>query len=263
MPTTNKIPNKLGQAGEKVSKVDTKIETPNKKVSKNPNKREDSLPKPTTTITPNNPDTNFKLSTAIKEHRLYKKDISKRNEIAIKTLYKECKQINGKMVPGQLVIFEYMNPLLKEELEYYDARPCTIFFGMFNSANGPREIGFNIHYYPPRMRYAIMNRIYEIYRPVFQKYFDNGIKKEIDGFDYRYLKTALNKAGLGFGIREYVPSLRKKTILVEPKWFSTAVFTEGLFKKQALSQIMGHWRQHKNKDKTIITKPKTKKPTKK
>ena len=59
MPTTNKIPNKLGQAGEKVSKVNTKIETPNKKVSKNPNKREDSLPKTTTNITPNDLNTNF------------------------------------------------------------------------------------------------------------------------------------------------------------------------------------------------------------
>ena len=75
MPTTNKISNKLGQAGEKVSKVDTKIETPNKKVSKIPKKKKDSLPKTTTNITPNVPNTDFNLSTAIKEHKLYKKDI--------------------------------------------------------------------------------------------------------------------------------------------------------------------------------------------
>lgn len=260
MPT-NKIPNKLGQAGNKVSKLDTKTSKTKNKTSKPSSKIEKPQVKVRGVIQPSEKDPEFKLTKSIREHALYKKSGAERSDTAIEVLYKNCKSYNKKLVPGQMVIFEYMTPLMKEELDYYDARPCTIFFGSFNSSNGPREIGFNLHYYPPRVRFAIMNKIYDIYKPIFYKYFEDGVKKEIDGFDYKYLVRSLNKAGLGFGIREYVPTLRRRTILIEPKWFSTAVFTEGMFKKQALSQIMGHWQKFRRKDqstkKTINKKKKS------
>ena len=105
------------------------------------------------------------------------------------------------ITPGQLVLFKYLNPKTKEELEYYDASPCTIFFGTFNSSQGKRVLGFNVHYFPPLLRYKIMDEIFRMYRPVYKKYFETGAPKELDGFDYKFLTDELDRQNLSFAVR--------------------------------------------------------------
>jgi hypothetical protein len=155
----------------------------------------------------------------------------------------------SRVVPGQLVMFNYFNPKTEEDLEYYDAMPCTIFFGLVNTQQGRRYLGFNIHYYPPKLRYRVMHKIFEIYKPVYLKYFEDGLTKEIDAFDYEYLVSNLKKAKMDFGVRMYVPQLCGKPQVVPPKMWSTAVFTEGVFKKETRAKIMSYW---KNKNLNAI-----------
>lgn len=153
------------------------------------------------------------------------------------------------VVPGQLVMFNYFNPKTEEDLEYYDAMPCTIFFGLVNTQQGRRYLGFNIHYYPPKLRYRVMHKIFEIYKPVYLKYFEDGLTKEIDAFDYEYLVSNLKKAKMDFGVRMYIPKLCGKPQVIPPKMWSTAVFTEGVFKKETRAKIMSYW---KNKNLNAI-----------
>lgn len=153
----------------------------------------------------------------------------------------------GNIVPGQLILFEYFEPKTKEELEYYDASPCTIFFNVINTKDGKRVLGFNIHYYPPKMRQQVMNRIFEIYKPIYTKYFKSGAKSSVDAFDYRYLISALEKAGLGFGVRMYIPNLIGQIWKVPPQMWHIAVFTEGWFKKRTRTAILRYWNQWRKK----------------
>jgi len=154
---------------------------------------------------------------------------------------------SGRIVPGQLILFKYFEPKTKEELEYYDARPCTIFFNVVNTKEGKRVLGFNIHYYPPKMRFQIMNTIFNIYKPIYSKYFTEPNKKSLDAFDYKYLIDSLEKAGLGFGVRMYIPSLITDVRKIPPQMWQVAVFTEGWFKKQTRAAIMKYWTQWKKK----------------
>lgn len=150
---------------------------------------------------------------------------------------------SGQIVPGQLIIFDYFEPKTKEELEYYDASPCTIFFNVVTTPEGKRVLGFNIHYYPPKMRYNIMHTIFNIYKPMLSKHFTEGTKSAIDAFDYRYLIDSLEKAGLGFGVRMYIPQLIKNVRKIPPQMWHVSVFTEGWFKKQTRDAIMRYWSQ--------------------
>lgn len=158
----------------------------------------------------------------------------------------QCDSANtSKILPGMMILFQYFEPKTKEELEYYDASPCTIFFGVVNTKNGKRVLGFNIHYYPPRIRKKVLDRIFEIYKPVYSKYFTDGITKEIDAFDYKYLIESLEKAKLSFGVRMYIPSLIGKTWTIKPNEWTVAVFTEGWFKKRTRIAVMRYWRNYK------------------
>lgn len=216
----------------------TKADITNKKKTRRPLNRkvEETLPQ--------SAGPKFRLIDEIEKSPYYGKAVDRNEARATDFLEEHCEVASsGSIVPGQLILFKYFEPKTAEELEYYDARPCTIFFNVINTQQGKRVLGFNIHYYPPKMRYQIMNRIFEIYKPIYSKYFKKGSKKSIDAFDYRYLVDSLEKAGLGFGVREYIPSLIKEVRMIPPQMWHVAVYTEGWFKKQTRTAIMRYWSQ--------------------
>lgn len=184
----------------------------------------------------------FRLTEAVKENPLYKSQ--NRDPKARAIIEKEIDRAGkGDIVPGQLILFKYLNPKTKEELPYYDASPCTIFFGVFNSSQGRRVLGFNIHYFPPQIRYRIMDRIYEIYKPIYTKYFETGLNHELDGFDYEYLKQELVRHNLDFAVRMYDPVLIGDVRTIPPSYWATAIFTEGWFKKETRAAIMNFFKE--------------------
>lgn len=186
----------------------------------------------------------YSLLKEIQNSPYYGKEVS-RNDTRAREFINEHVEVagSGNIVPGQLIIFEYFEPKTKEELEYYDASPCTIFFNIVNTKDGKRVLGFNIHYYPPKMRYQIMSTIFDIFKPIYSKYFKEGNSSSIEAFDYQYLIESLEKAGLGFGVRMYIPSLIKSVRKVPPQMWHIAVFTEGWFKKQTRTAILRYWNQ--------------------
>lgn len=197
----------------------------------------------------------FDMLKAIRAEKHYKSNV-KRRDIAIRKYVDENLVIKGRpsVLPGQLVMFNYFEPATEEKLEYYDAMPCTIFFGIVKTKNGPRVIGFNIHYYPPKIRFQLMNRIYEIFKPIYGKQFDKPLTEEMDYFNYKMLISQLQKAKLDFGIREYIPNLMASVVPIPVKDWPKAVLTEGHFRKETREQILNYW-----KNKTGgIEKPKKK-----
>lgn len=195
----------------------------------------------------------FDMLKAIRAEKLYKSNVIRR-DVGVRKFVDENYNIKGtpSIMPGQLIMFNYFEPATKEKLEYYDAMPCTIFFGVVKTKNGPRVIGFNIHYYPPRMRYQLMNRIYEIFKPIYSQTFNEPLKEEMSYFNYKMLISQLQKAKLDFGIREYIPNLMAKIIPIPVSGWSKAVLSEGHFRKETRQQILNYW-----KNKTIgIEKPK-------
>lgn len=185
----------------------------------------------------------FNLLKAIKEEKLYKANVQRRDKVA-RQYVDENYSLGGQnsVLPGQLIMFNYFEPATKEQLKYYDAMPCTIFFGIVKTKNGPRVIGFNIHYYPPRIRFQLMNRIFEIFKPMYAKQFNSPLDSEMSYFNYKMLISQLEKAKLDFGIREYIPNLMSKIIPIPVAGWQKAVFTEGHFKKETREQILNYWK---------------------
>lgn len=200
-----------------------------------------------TVLSPSEKTKNFNLYEDIKKSPLYKKDVTKRDNLARDFLNTAAIKIKpgGGIVPGQMLIFHYFNPKTKDELEYYDASPCTIFFGVYNSNEGKRIIGFNIHYMPPRTRWIVMSEIFKVFKPIFLKYFESGVMKEIDAFDYKYLMDELERNKLKFAVRQYDIQRMANVYNIPPQCYTAACYTEGWFKKETRQQILGHWRKMK------------------
>lgn len=188
----------------------------------------------------------FSLMQEVKKHPLYTKSNRDAKARAMIEEYKKKqeKKMTSKnnITPGQLVLFKYLNPKTKEELEYYDASPACLFFGIFNSKEGKRVLGFNLHYFPPAIRYIIVDKIYNMYKPVYRKYFETGVPKELDGFDYSYITDELERHNLSFAVRMYIPNLIGDTYIIPPKLWPTALMTEGWFKKETRATIMAYFK---------------------
>lgn len=190
----------------------------------------------------------YSLIKTIRSEKLYKANIQVRDKYARKYIDENlATDTKNSIIPGQLITFEYFEPKTKEELEYYDAMPCTIFFGVHKTKEGLRVIGFNIHYFPPKMRYQVLDKIFELFKSDYKKAWNNPLSTELSGFKYDMMINTLKKAKLEFGVRMYDPKLMNKITPIPFLDWSKAVFTEGRFKHRTRIAIMKYWSNWKSK----------------
>lgn len=190
---------------------------------------------------------NYNLLEDINEHPLAKKYSVTRSKLAYAEIIKNLKPTKKYLLPGQICLFNYYEPKYKEDLEYYDKTPLVLFFGITRDTRGNiREIGLNLHYYPPFARAKILNTVYNVFKLYFQKYFNEPSNKPNTFISYHRLMHIINtNKHLAFGIKMYIPVLRGTSYVIPSKLLSTAYYTEGNFSKATLQQIFSFWRKFK------------------
>lgn len=190
---------------------------------------------------------NYQLDEAINNHPLVKRPTAIRSKLAYKEIIHNTKPTKKYLLPGQVVLFHYAEPKFKEELEYYDRTPFTLFLGITRTKDGNiREVGLNLHFFPPFARARILNHTYEVFKPYFDKNFNDVTGKPNTFISYKQLKHLMrNNLKIAFGIKMYIPVLRQASWVIPTRLLSTAIFTEGHFSKASLQQIFHFWRQFK------------------
>lgn len=187
------------------------------------------------------------LLNEIQDDPLYKSNVVRRDAQARKIIGAQGSPVGpGKLVAGNIYLMEYFEPKLKEHLEYYDAMPCSMIFGKFKTKKGePRILAFSLHYFPPRVRFRVMNKVMEIYKEIYRGQWSDGLDKDLSFLQYQQLLYLLQKSKLQFAVHEYIPKLIGECILVPPSLWHIAAFTEGRFKKRTRQMILNYWKQYK------------------
>lgn len=190
---------------------------------------------------------NYDLRKDIQQDSLYKANVRRRDDKSRQIIEENCQYVNvGDLTIGSIYLMQYFEPATEEQLEYYDAWPCTIMFGKFKNKQGqPRVVGFSLHYYPPKYRWIILNRIFEIFKPLYKDVWNKQQKKDFSYMDYKMLMEQLKKYKLDFGCKAYIPNLIGKCQYVPPALWKYAAFTEGKFKKRTRQAIINYWKQWK------------------
>ena len=188
---------------------------------------------------------NYQLDEAINNHPLVKRPTAIRSKLAYKEIIHNTKPTKKYLLPGQVVLFHYNEPKFKEELEYYDRTPFTLFLGITRTKDGNiREVGLNLHYYPPFARARILTHTYNVFKPYFDKNFNDVTGKPNTFISYTRLKHLMrSNLKIAFGIKMYIPVLRQASWLIPTRLLSTAMYTEGHFSQASLQQIFHFWRQ--------------------
>lgn len=190
---------------------------------------------------------NFRMDEAIQNHPLSRRPTNMRSKLAYSEIMKLVKPTTKYLLPGQIVVFGYSEPKFKESLDYYDKTPFVIFLGITRTDEGNiREVGLNLHYYPPRIRSRILTTTYNVFKYHFQKHFNDATDKPVGFINYKALKHIMrSNTKIGFGIKMYIPVLRGKSYVLPTRLLPTAFYTEGHFSKATLAQIQKYWRQYR------------------
>lgn len=188
---------------------------------------------------------NFDLETAIENHPLRQLPFAIRSKQAYAGIMNNAKQTKNYILPGEVALFMYRQPKHQEDLAYYDATPLTLFCGITRIADGNiREIGLNLHYFPPYARYKILTATFNRFRPYWDKFFNDPGHKANMMVSYdalRHIVRSNNK--IAFGLKMYVPSLRGASWLLPGRLLATGLMTEGNFAKSTVAQVMNFWRR--------------------
>jgi len=153
------------------------------------------------------------------------------------------------MMQGNLFMFEYKNPKLKgtASLPWFDKYPLVLSLGPTVTKEGVRNLGFNLHLLPPKIRIVVVCVIFEMYKKLYRYQIFYKKQKPVQ-IKYKFLVKPLLRYGADFSIRMYIPQRQKKIVIFPFQEWHNAVFvpSRGYDSIKAANLIQA-WRKHVRK----------------
>lgn len=146
---------------------------------------------------------------------------------------------------GFLYTFNYDTPKYESVLDYFDTQPLVIAFGSAQTSLGLRDIGINLHLLPPRIRRIVMYKVFEMYRNHYKdQLFKNRNKQVPVGVTWKDIARPLEKYGIAFAIRMYIPELRTNAIeFMYDDWASAVYLPSKRLSKITQEELEKLWQK--------------------
>lgn len=171
------------------------------------------------------------------------------NTWLIRNVLKDAKTYSyGKKLlqQGQFFTFEYLNPKYKDKpsLPWFDKYPLVISLGAIPTKLGVRNLGFNLHLVPPKVRLVMICLIYDIYQTHYKRQESAGVMKPVP-LEYSKVIKKLKPYGGMFCVRMYIPERQKVIIRFPYADWEKAIFlpSRGYYGIKAL-KLQKEWLNH-------------------
>lgn len=129
------------------------------------------------------------------------------------------------LMQGSLFIFEYKNPKYKDTsvLPWFDKFPLVLSLGPVVTEQGIRNIGFNLHLLPPKIRIIVICQVFEIYKRLYRYQVFMKNEKPVS-IHYKVIVKALEMYGVKFAVRMYIPARMQQIVKFPIKTWYKAIF---------------------------------------
>lgn len=153
--------------------------------------------------------------------------------ISAKRWYNDYKKDKNNWLQGQLMrqghlyMFDYKEPKYKDtpQLPWFDENPLVLSLGPIKTSLGWRTININLHLLPPITRRIVLSRIFEFNKNRYKGLM--GLKNQkVVMVKYKDIIEPLEKYGVAFAIRMYIPELQKNIIEFKIEDWKNAIFLE-------------------------------------
>ncbi len=145
---------------------------------------------------------------------------------------------------GGLFMFQYKNPKYKgtSQLPWFDKYPLVISLGPVVTKLGVRNLGFNLHLLPPKIRIVAICAVFELYKKLYryQIFFKQNKPVQIH---YKQIVRALDMYGIKFSIRMYIPARMNQIVYFPLKTWHKAIFIPSRgYDSIRAAQLIKAWR---------------------
>lgn len=156
---------------------------------------------------------------------------------------------------GGLFIFEYKNPKYKDTsvLPWFDQYPLVLSLGPISTNLGIRNLGFNLHLLPPRIRIIVLCKIFDLYKRLYR--YNIFFKRNAPvGVNYRNIVKYLEMYGVKFCVRMYIPRRMNMIVRFPTKVWHKAIFipSRGYYGIRA-KKLIKEWRKFMRDNKFAIS----------
>jgi len=153
------------------------------------------------------------------------------------------------MESGNLFTFEYKNPKLKgtKALPWFDKFPLVLSLGPIATQNGPRNMGFNLHLLPPKIRIICLVKVFEIYKRFYRYnvFFD---KNKPVNISYKVITRTLAPYGAMFAVRMYIPRRQRVVVKFPIRDWHKAIFIPSRgYDSIRAAQLIKEWNKYVRK----------------
>lgn len=129
------------------------------------------------------------------------------------------------MYQGGIFAFAYTNPKYKGTsiLPWFDQYPLVISLGPIATNLGIRNIGFNLHLLPPKVRVVVICSIFEMYKRLYRYQVFYKQDKPVQ-IHYKQIIKMLDPLGIRFCVRVYIPNRMNQIVRFPIKTWHKCVF---------------------------------------
>ena len=137
-------------------------------------------------------------------------------------VYKYNKMI---MFQGGMFIFEYKNPKYKgtSALPWFDKFPLIISLGPIVTKLGVRNLGFNLHLLPPKIRIIVICSIFELHKKMYRYQIFLKLNRPVT-IHYQKIVHNLRRFGVKFCVRMYIPARTRQVVRFPYSDWHKAIF---------------------------------------
>lgn len=155
------------------------------------------------------------------------------------------------MFSGGLFTFEYTNPKFKgtKQLEWFDKYPLVLSLGPVVTKQGIRNLGFNLHLLPPKVRIIVLCQIFELYKNLYryQIFFKHDKPVTIK---YQIIMKTMRRYGADFAVRMYIPSRQNSVVVFSyTDWYKAVFIPSRAYDSIKAYKLIQLWTKHIRKNK--------------
>ena len=161
----------------------------------------------------------------------------------------DVKYTRKRFEPGKIYVFKYENPVTQETMPWWDKAPVVL--ALDNPERDHTDYGINLNLLPAKFRQEILDQLYTRLNSKIQNNI-KGIKasdaikqRPLVDLKYAAVKTYLDRFGLGFAIRRYLPNLKKNQAVVSyESWPKIAICEFAKIHGASIGQIRKEFMQY-------------------
>lgn len=153
----------------------------------------------------------------------------------------------NRFMPGKIYVFRYDTPITEDRMPWWDRNPVVL---ALDPVDG-NDCGINLNLLPVYVKETLLDDIHTMMngqiKTAINRGAGNAAAQPSLRFTYKGAKAYLDRYGLGFAVRQYKPSLKKKqAVIAYERWIDIILCEFFEIEGASIGKVKAEFRKYYN-----------------